>query len=74
MFTTLVALPSSLAASGVNPSSGDWGLPLLAGQDSPRGFPTRIRCVYEPDPALHSMLSDRPVTALTLQRHSGGPT
>ena len=30
MFTTLVALPSSLAASGVNASSGDWGLPLLA--------------------------------------------
>lgn len=30
MLTALAALPNALAASGVNPSGGDWGLPLLA--------------------------------------------
>lgn len=30
MFATLAALPSFLAASGINPSPSDWGLPLLA--------------------------------------------
>lgn len=30
MLTDLAALPGVLAASGVNPTAGDWGLPLLA--------------------------------------------
>ena len=30
MFTALAVLPAALAASGINPTSGDWGLPLLA--------------------------------------------
>ncbi|KUG56281.1 hypothetical protein AVL61_16695 [Kocuria rosea subsp. polaris] len=30
MLTTLTALPSSLAASGVNPTFDNWSLPLLA--------------------------------------------
>lgn len=30
MLTTLTALPSSLAASGVNPAFDNWSLPLLA--------------------------------------------
>ena len=30
MFTDLAAPPGVLAASGINPSPGEWGLPLLA--------------------------------------------
>ena len=30
MLTDLAAPPGVLAASGINPTSGDWGLPLLA--------------------------------------------
>lgn len=30
MFTDLAAPPGVLAASGINPAPGDWGLPLLA--------------------------------------------
>ena len=30
MFTDLAAPPGVLAASGINPTAGDWGLPLLA--------------------------------------------
>ena len=30
MLTDLVALPGALAASGINPTADDWGLPLVA--------------------------------------------
>ncbi|NVC25184.1 hypothetical protein E7Z53_17310 [Kocuria salina] len=30
MLTDLAAPPGVLAASGINPTAGDWGLPLLA--------------------------------------------
>lgn len=30
MLTDLAALPGALAASGINPAPGEWGLPLLA--------------------------------------------
>lgn len=30
MLTDLAAPPGVLAASGINPTPGDWGLPLLA--------------------------------------------